>query len=251
MAAFRARNRPPPAYVPYTRTAPHRVGECGSANPAPRLAGQPQAIRLNSLVLEQGAVVTHSACTATATHKLDLTVAGTITVDASSRINVSGKGYLAGQTVGNTTEEGAKGRASGSYGGQAPPDGEAHPSNAAYGDYREPAEWGSGGGPPVGGTSGGWVRIEAGQFVHRGTVTASGQGAGSGGTINVHVGVLTGTGSFRAGGGSQQYAGGSGGRIAIHADDYDGFSFANTTTYTSWGPAGTVYLYRTGMRWGV
>ncbi len=44
-----------------------------------------------------------------ATHKLDLTVAEQVIVDATSKIDVSGKGYLAGRTTGNTTVGGATG----------------------------------------------------------------------------------------------------------------------------------------------
>ena len=49
-----------------------------------------------SAPLINGAVLTHTANTATATHKLDLTVTEQVIVDATSQIDVSGKGYLAG-----------------------------------------------------------------------------------------------------------------------------------------------------------
>lgn len=47
-----------------------------------------------SLLLSNQAVVTHSPCTASETHKLELTVADAITVSADSRIDASRKGYL-------------------------------------------------------------------------------------------------------------------------------------------------------------
>jgi hypothetical protein len=55
----------------------------------------------NSLHLISGAVLTHTANTSTATHKLDVTVAEQVIVDATSKIDVSGKGYLARYTTGN------------------------------------------------------------------------------------------------------------------------------------------------------
>ncbi len=71
-------------------------------------------------VLSSGLVTTF-ASTATEMHKLELEVSGTILVDATSKINVSGKGYLPGRTTGNTTEGGATGSSGGSYGGLARP----------------------------------------------------------------------------------------------------------------------------------
>ena len=46
-----------------------------------------------------------------------LTVANALTVDATSAIDVSARGYMGGYTVGNTTTGGTTGWASGSYGG--------------------------------------------------------------------------------------------------------------------------------------
>ena len=63
----------------------------------------------DSVHLINGGVLTHTANTTTATHKLDLTVTEQVIVDATSRIDVSGKGYLAGRTTGNTTVGGATG----------------------------------------------------------------------------------------------------------------------------------------------
>jgi len=71
----------------------------------------------NSLVLTNGTVLTHSACTATNTHKLDLQVTNGVVVSANSRIDVSEKGYVGGRTTGNTTNGAACGACGGSYGG--------------------------------------------------------------------------------------------------------------------------------------
>ena len=62
-------------------------------------------------------VVTSLTSTATQMRKLELEVSGALSVDATSRIDVSGKGYLPGRTTGNTTVGGATGNSGGSYGG--------------------------------------------------------------------------------------------------------------------------------------
>jgi len=87
-----------------------------------------------------GAVLTCPNSTATQMHKLQLEVAGTVTVDASSRIDVSGKGYLTGRTSGHVIHGAAteckwrelwRARRHG-CGGQ---------SNPTYGDYFDPNDW--------------------------------------------------------------------------------------------------------------
>ena len=67
----------------------------------------------NSLLLTNAAVLTHSACTTTNTHRLDLVVTGAIVVSTNSLIDVSGKGYLAGRTSPNNTTVGATRNVSG------------------------------------------------------------------------------------------------------------------------------------------
>src|SRR5262249_21375136 len=113
----------------------------------------------NSVHIINGGVLTHSAATATQTHKLDLTVAEQVIVDLSSRIDVSGKGYLPGRTTGNTTAGAATGRSGASYGGLGRvQDGQ---TNSVYGDYADPDDWGSGGSDTAGG---GLVRLRAGSL---------------------------------------------------------------------------------------
>jgi hypothetical protein len=80
-------------------------------------------------------------------HKLELEIAGTLLVDASSKIDVTGKGYLARRTTGNTTVGGAAFDSGGSYGGR----GSGSGTNAVYGDYADPDDWGAGGGVGPGG----------------------------------------------------------------------------------------------------
>ena len=64
-----------------------------------------------------GGLLTSRTSTTTQMYKLELDVAGTVLVDATSRIDVSGKGYRPGYTTGNTTVGGATGNSGGSYGG--------------------------------------------------------------------------------------------------------------------------------------
>ncbi|HEU0011310.1 MAG TPA: hypothetical protein VFT34_15940, partial [Verrucomicrobiae bacterium] len=104
----------------------------------------------NSLVLTNNATLTHSPCTTTNVHKLELAVSNEIVVSANSRIDVSERGYLPGYTTGNTTVGGALGTAGGSYGGlgdvSMPGAALGARVNAVYGDYADPNDWGSGSG---------------------------------------------------------------------------------------------------------
>jgi len=180
-----------------------------------------------TLSLTQNAVLTTFAATSSQVNKLDLTVTGQITVDSTSKIDVTGKGYSAGRTSGNTTVGAAIGRAGGSYGGLGVVRGSSAPTNAVYGDYADPEDWGSGGGDVSGG---GLVRLHAGSLILEGQLLADGTsgslantdtGAGSGGGIYVGVGVLRGAGLIRAAGGASSPGGG--GRVAVYAADYSGF----------------------------
>ena len=80
-----------------------------------------------ALTLRSNAVLTHSGATTTTTSKLDLNIATTLTIDSTSKIDVSGRGYLGGwqggnnndtgRTLGNTTTGGSGYMTGGSYGG--------------------------------------------------------------------------------------------------------------------------------------
>jgi hypothetical protein len=207
----------------------------------------------NSLTLNNGATLTHSACTATKTHKLDLTVANQVTVTTDSKIDVSGKGYLAGRTTGNTTVGATTGMAGGSHGGlggQVPNQGVP---GGAYGKYAEPDDWGSGGGSgnyPDSGLGGGLVWLRAHMLRLDGDLQANGldnvqrgASAGAGGGILVTVEALAGDGRIEARGGntwigqSGYPAAGGGGRAAVYARDYSGF---NLVTYLPQGAQGVL-----------
>ena len=160
-------------------------------------------------------------------------------------IDVSGKGYAAGRTSGNTTVGASTQFSGGSYGGLG-----AGSANAVYGDYAGPQDWGSGGGNAPGG---GRVRLVATTLQLEGQLLANGSsvynGVGSGGGVLVVVTNLAGGGSIQAQGGlsNDSYGAGGGGRVAVYAADYSGFNLAKITAfggavYFSPGGAGTVYL---------
>jgi RHS repeat-associated protein len=211
-----------------------------------------------------GATVRHSEATATAESRIDWHLAGDLWVDATSAINVSGRGYQSGYTLGNTTDGGATGWSAGTYGGYGYSYSGA--TNAAYGDYRDPAELGSGGrndnhpnaAPGGPGAGGGLVRITAASAAIDGAIRAGGNtgwnwdghgGGGAGGGIYLSVGTLSGAGTIEADGGPNNggpSGGGGGGRVALYYDQAT-FDFATQVSADSGagggghGGVGTVY----------
>jgi hypothetical protein len=232
----------------------------GSGTVVATAAGAP--IQVNNLSLLDGAVLTQRPTTSSQTYSLQLTVAGSLVVDATSRIDASGLGYPANMTLGNTPTNASSGFSGGSYGGLAA--GRNGQANGVYGDYRNPDELGSGGannGYGGGGAGGGLIRIVAGTAQVDGQILANGQspyqcGAGSGGGIYVRAGTLSGTGTIAANGGlASGWNGtpGSGGRVAIYYDTLDGFNLLTNVTAHGGAPqdgavaaVGTVYLQQTG-----
>jgi RHS repeat-associated protein len=219
-----------------------------------------------------GATLTHSATTTTDEYRLELTVTDALIVDATSKIDVTARGYLSRHTLGNTIEGGARGYAGGSHGGTGWEIGSSR-TNATYGDPRNPTDLGAGGGSdsgqyyPGGGgatlinatvlTLDGAIRADGANAVATGTgMYHTRYGAGAGGSVRLDVGALTGAGTISANGGNGTqlglgpYGAGSGGRVAIYYDTSDGFDFENVTADTG-GPSyrgapGTVYLEQTG-----
>ena len=207
------------------------------------------------LSVVSGGVVNCLASTAGQMHKLGINVSGAVWVDGTSKIDVSGLGYLAGRTSGNTTVGAASGASGGSYGGLG--GNHSGSANAVYGDYADPNDWGSGSSAGQGNAGGGLVRVTAGSLQLEGVLLANGSGSssgsGSGGGVYVAVNTLSGSGSIQAKGGSSTYGygggGGRGGRVAVYAGDWSGFNVGGITapggTGTA-GGAGTVYLKRSG-----
>lgn len=208
----------------------------------------------NSLLLTNGAVLTHSPCTTTNTHRLDLTVTNQVVVSINSAISVSGNGYTAGRSAGNWTTNASTGCSGGSFGGFGGINsGVASP---VYGSYLDPNDWGGGGAVTGGASGGGLVRLVADSLCLQGSLTANGSGAynggGGGGGIYVRVNTLSGSGSIQATGGDSVWTlgGGGGGRIAVYAGDVSGFTLTNISAAGGTrgpaggtaGGAGTIYL---------
>ena len=158
-----------------------------------------------------------------------------LTIDATSGIDVTARGFLGGSQPGNVFgdegmtvgfQKGSEGRSGGSYGGLG---GASNGStNSVYGDFRDPNEPGSGGssfGNPTG-NGGGLVRIVAQTVQLDGMIKADGgvrgsccsAGGGSGGGIRIDVGTLSGTGQITANGGGGSGGGGGGGAFQTSGD---------------------------------
>jgi hypothetical protein len=170
-------------------------------------------------------------------------------VDATSAVDLTGKGYAGGYESGNPSPLGESGAArapggpsGGSHGGQGGEPG-VGAAAAAYGDFALPGTPGGGGSandsggaaPTVhGGNGGGLVSIRAASLLLEGRIDVSGApprsdgpaggrraGAGAGGGASIEVGTLSGAGSVLARGGAVSVTdaahggAGGGGRIAL------------------------------------
>ena len=170
-------------------------------------------VTANSINLAGGGILTHASTTGNTAFNLDINVQE-LTIDAASRIDVSGRGFLGGGRLGNPSATlgmtpgfvplNGSGTA-GSYGGIGGTFTGA--SNAPYGDFRNPNNIGSGGGSFQGaaaGSGGGLTRIVAQTISLHGWIRANGgsvdgTGAGgSGGGIRIDVGTLQGSGTIAA-----------------------------------------------------
>jgi len=209
------------------------------------------------ILLRNQSVLTHFAATLTDTSKLDISAA-TINVDATSKIDVSSKGYLGayqgsnttnyGRTSGNITSTGSYYTSGGSYGGLGGYS-SGYQVNAVYGDPADPNYIGSGGGGNgasyPGGSGGGLLRLKAKNLVLNGVILADGgsttYSGGSGGGIRLDIGTLSGSGAISANGGvSASAGGGSGGRIAIYYWDKAAYSGSVTVAGGTGGKPGNI-----------
>ena len=224
-------------------------------------------VRVASLTLTNGAVLTHPGADLTNEYRLEIT-AGVVTVSTNSRIDVSGRGYLGGysganganqngRTLGNTIVGGSTRRNGGSYGGLGGFGNTEQTVNGVYGSFRDPNEVGSGGGTDSGegGAGGGLVRITAGTIDLSGQILANGRsgsslgGGGSGGGVKLTTGTLTGGGQVQASGGAANGiygGGGGGGRIAIFHESGTILVLANITALggsgAGFGASGSVVV---------
>lgn len=229
------------------------------------------AHRWQNVELLNGAMLTHPETTETAEYALDLT-AWTITIDDTSSIDATARGYLGGAA-------GQPGRGPGQADGSALRDGGSHgglggddPSvsgmpNPVYGDLTEPLTLGSGGGGPTSGGSiagdgGGLILIGAINLIVDGAVRADGGlpsgtsqiGMGAGGGVNLRVRTLSGVGTVEADGGTlngTNHSGGGGGRIAIRSLDRTTYAASLISArggdgFYADGAEGTVFLLSEG-----
>ena len=205
-----------------------------------------------SLTLINGAVLTHPVGYADG---VTLNVAGTVNIDATSQIALTGRG-LSGAGVGGVHGSHI-GASHGGRGGGASPE--------SYGDVSAPSLLGSGVSyNSVYTHGGGALKLVADALVLDGNIYADGRGdafdyhgGSSGGSVWLQVGALSGSGGIYARGGngrnkgSRSGPGGGGGRIAIHYGGLSGgFDLATQVVASggegyngySAGAAGTVYL---------
>ncbi|HSH15744.1 MAG TPA: hypothetical protein VLD18_06910, partial [Verrucomicrobiae bacterium] len=214
--------------------------------------------------------LTHPVATVTSQFGLELAITNNLLVDDTSRIDVSGRGYLGGlgggnndqrgRTLDNVLEGGSLCRNGGSYGGLGAFGSSEQFVNGVYGAYRDPNEPGSGGGSDngAGGNGGGLVRITARNLELEGAILANGghgatwAGGGSGGGIKLTLVGLSGGGAIQAlgGAGTSIGGGGGGGRIVVTYDSEPDFEFANVRAEGGGGygtaAPGTVFIGRNG-----
>ncbi len=225
-----------------------------------------------SMTVDSGAYLMHSSYPYNNGSGLNISITGTLQVNAYGNVYATGYGLRgAGSNgsqfgsqgevydpTGTNVVAGTATEAGASYGGTG-----GGSTNSPYGVFEDPANYGSGGsGCNYGGNGGGLIIIDAGSIILEGAVQADGTngggcayygggGGGSGGGIKLSCGSLSGSGGIYARGGNagnrNPYSGG-GGRIAIYCDDMSGFSesqiHARGGYYTgySYASAGTVYI---------
>ena len=183
------------------------------------LTGVPQT--WDEVRVINGGTISHRPVAPGDTTRVEYT-ARRIEIATGAAINVSGKGL-------EKTAE-VTGWSGGSYGGQGT-DAQGGTSNATYGNYLAPTDYGTGGAGLEYRTSrgGGVIKLIADELILNGQLYANGTrsnenytGGGSGGSLWLDVGELSGGGGITAyggegsGAGPNESGGGGGGRIAIY-----------------------------------
>jgi len=216
------------------------------------------ALTGSSLKLQNGAVLTHPV----GVWPLNINISGAVTIDATSSIDVTGRGFQDnqggyGHWWGGYNPGGAA-SASGSHGGvgslYSPPSGTF---GVTYDSPIDPVAPGAAGAHD-GAHGGGVVRLKAGSLTLDGKIIAGTHGswtAGAGGSIRVDAGTLSGAGEIRADASDAQNMGfpygrvssGGGGRAAVYYQTLNGFDLTKVTAAGgdsdhNYGSAGTVYF---------
>lgn len=179
------------------------------------------------------------------TNRLRATIGGNMTLGTGAVIDVTAKGFTAGNGPGRYI--GTYG--GGSYGGRGT-GGYASSPGPCYGSVIAPTNLGSSGSSGAGGGAV-WLTV-AGELRHDGLIAANGsnpsQYAGAGGSIYLVAGILSGTGTLQAKGGIPSGScPGGGGRIALVITNAGATfaSFAGTSQAfagSNTAHAGTVYM---------
>ncbi|HEX7026477.1 MAG TPA: thrombospondin type 3 repeat-containing protein, partial [Gammaproteobacteria bacterium] len=216
----------------------------------------------NVIVTGGGAITTPYASTHSPArlYPLNMTVTGEVVIDASSKIDVSGKGYppdyWSGPDFSNNTRRGCHGGIQRGYGS----------SDCTYGRYARARYAGSAGyhyDANNRGEGGGILELVAGSVQVDGQILASGtqsawsaNGAGAGGSIHIEAASLSGAGQIQARGGAMNnnsYPAGAGGRISVYVEDRSGYTGSYNAAAGSVGSisgAGTVYLQHPADAYG-
>ncbi|TSC81395.1 MAG: hypothetical protein G01um101418_235, partial [Parcubacteria group bacterium Gr01-1014_18] len=187
----------------------------------------------------------HLRTTTSTIPKLTLNITGTLLIDGTTSLDVTGKGFLGGSNSGASVNGQTSNGAGGQQAGTDVYNGGSHgglggqqivvAKNPVFDSILNPSEPGGGGsnnqGANLGNDGGGVVFITAGTLTVNGSIKADGEGVtvncgGAGGTIRITATTLGGSGSIQAKGGLTASPGscatganhrisGGGGRIAI------------------------------------
>ena len=173
--------------------------------------------------LFSNAVLTTTVATTEQVHKLELDVSGGIVVDATSRIDVTGKGYAAGRTTGNQPSL-VPGFHGGSHGGLGSGS-TARPNLTATTPTRTTGAAAAARGPAAGWSASRRRRcvLDGRSWPTGSPATAAAPAAGSPSPSG-----LRGGGLIRAAGAAGGWGSGGGGRVAVYAADLSGFDLAGS-----------------------
>ncbi|MBI4121998.1 MAG: hypothetical protein HY461_01565 [Parcubacteria group bacterium] len=191
-----------------------------------------QTLNVTNFSLENTAVLTHPAATASAVYRLQITASNSFTTAVGAAINANSRGFYRGYTTnGASGTQAITGQTGVIYGGSHGGNGghaTTHP--LAFDSITAPVEPGGGGGDDTGAgmSGGGYIKITTAAFTHNGAISANGGtpassgtgGAGGGIWISV-TGAIAGTGTIQTIGGNgvhvdNNHGSGAGGRIAFY-----------------------------------
>lgn len=228
----------------------------------------------NNVTILNGGTMTHLPNTVDELYKINIHCTGNFDIQSGGKIDVSEKGYSAGEGpgAGEDTDNSNYGGGGGSYGGKGSDGYSNIPAGESYGSIKDPVNLGSGGGNntyynrlggPGGGavildvdatmTLNGYIYANGGQAV---TSADDNGGGGSGGSINITATVFEGSGYLYANGEDNRNAsynggGGGGGRIAVKSSTKTHLYPQRFQAYGDYGcnhdsidhgGAGTVYI---------